>query len=131
MTKAQEIKTLESLRKDSYFSAHFSNADIDAMIDNIRKDFDLLTSTRIGEELTQRTEAINQRDDAQNELEKVLLRLNNAKAQNEKIFGELIEGTDSEEVLENNFAIEKRIKFKLMHSLNLTGTETDFMINML
>ncbi len=39
MTREQEIKTLQSLKGDTYFAQYFSEADIDRMCENINCDF--------------------------------------------------------------------------------------------
>lgn len=47
MTKEQEIKVLESLKKDSYFAGVFTIEQINQMQNNIRRDFSLLVDVRI------------------------------------------------------------------------------------
>ena len=50
MTKQEEIKTLQSLKGDTYFAQYFKDSDIDIMCENIRNDFAIEGGTEFHKE---------------------------------------------------------------------------------
>ena len=119
MTKQEEIKTLQSLKGDTYFAQYFKDSDIDIMCDNIRNDFAIEGGTSFATKIDYLKRVIE----------------NNDKEVRDQIFcliGKMIvlaHDPEMENIFENIIGKLKLIKLKRSKNIPLTNDEIDYLIN--
>lgn len=119
MTKQEEIKTLQSLKGDTYFNQYFKDSDIDTMCENIRNDFAIESGTAFGK--------------VEFELKKKLYDARNAhKAKMRAMVADCIglaHDPKMDEVFVKNIGKMELIKVKRENNIPLTNEEIDYLIN--
>lgn len=134
MDKQTEIKTLQSLKGDTYFNEFFNNHDIDQMCENIKNDFPLEMSCQFNMQIEALKKQIAQMEAAHKaEIEE----LNAAhKAAMEEFGKKLIvenEGyvDDIYQTLKNQFGIAFIINTKFKANHELSDDELNYMIEIM
>jgi len=119
MDKQSEIKTLQSLKGDTYFNQYFNDSDIDLMCENIRNDFAIEGGTQFAAEASNlRKQLKEQRQSFRDDMKQMV--------------AEAI-AMPHDPAMENMFAgyIGKMalIKVKRENNVPLTSEEIDYLIN--
>lgn len=120
MNKETEIKTLQSLKGDTYFAQFFNSHDIDQMCENIKNDFSIELNCQFNEKVAclERANA-----DIKKEYEKDLYDFGM-----ELIFHECDEDFVYESV-KNKLGQDAIIKFKRAKHMDLTEEEIDYLVS--
>lgn len=125
MDKETEIKTLQSLKGDTYFAQYFSNKDIDQMCSNIKDDIGIQSYCSFNEEAASLRRSITDlKKEAQTNIHDWGMEFIKA----------IDNGFDEDliyQIVENKLGIEAIIKFKRKERLELTDREIDYLISKL
>ena len=123
MDKQTEIKTLQSLKGDTYFNEFFNNHDIDQMCDNIKNDFPIDMACQF----TAKVEA----------LERQIKDMEAAHEAEMKEFGKKLivdnhgDVDDIYDTLENQFGREFIINTKHENYIDLEDEEIEYLIGLM
>lgn len=125
MDKETEIKTLQSLKGDTYFAQYFSNKDIDQMCSNIKDDIGIESYCSFSEEAASlRRSIVDLKEEHQNKIHDWGME-----------FIKAIDGGFDDDliyqIVENKLGIEAIIKFKRKERMELTDREIDYLISKL
>lgn len=124
MTKQEEIKILQSLKGDTYFSQYFGSVDIDTMCENIQNDFPIELNcpfNKKSEVLVK--ELVTQRESSKKKLVSFANNIITSMYSNE--------GADIYKVVENCIGIDAIIKFKFSQKIELNYEETEYLVSKL
>lgn len=122
MTRNEEIKTLQSLKGDTYFSQYFSAFDIDMMCENIRNDFAVEGGTQFAQKVEVYKRQVEEvREAARRKLLDIATKVLKAE----------VEGKYEWEVLTEEIGIEEVIKIKHAHGIDLEPSEIEYLVNKL
>lgn len=123
MDKETEIKTLQSLKGDTYFAQYFSNKDIDQMCSNIKDDIGIESYCSFNEEAASLRRSIT---DLRKEIQ---IKIHDWGME----FIKAIEGGFDDDlvyqIVEDELGIEAIIKFKRKEHLELTEKEIDYLVS--
>lgn len=124
MTKQEEIKILQSLKGDTYFSQYFGSVDIDTMCENIKNDFhiELNCSFNKKAEILEK-ELVTQRESSKKKLLSFANNIITSMYRNE--------GADIYKVVENCIGIDAIIKFKFSQKIELNDEEIEYLVSKL
>lgn len=124
MTKQEEIKIIQSLKGDTYFSQYFGSVDIDTMCENIKNDFpiELNCSFNKKAEVLEK-ELVTQRESSKKKLASFANNIITAMYSNE--------GADIYKVVENCIGIDAIIKFKFSQKIELNYEEIEYLVGKL
>lgn len=125
MDKETEIKTLQSLKGDTYFAQYFSNKDIDQMCSNIKGDIGIESYCSFNEKEASLERVIV---DLKKEFEKV------KHDWGMQVIKALDKGYDEEaiyEVIEGELGMDAIIKFKRKEGIELLDKEIDYLVSKL
>lgn len=126
MTRAEEIKALQSLKGDTYFAHLFSDAQIDAMCENIKNDFPIETGIALFEEsevavknhiLKERVAKLKEEDCAA------------AIAILEKASEHADESMDA--IAHRLIGVKNCLRLKIHHKFNLTNADREALLNII
>ena len=122
MDKQTEIKTLQSLKGDSYFGMFFKNQDIDQMCENIKNDYPI----EIGCLFNKKAEV----------LEKQLLDEHDAHYKNlldlaEQMITEEAAGGIAVNIIERKIGMANTIRIKRKNKIALSEEEIDYLVSKL
>lgn len=115
MTKQEEIKTLQSLKGDTYFAQYFKDSDIDIMCENIRNDLPI----EFGTFFTIWSVTI---DDERKEFRNKITSLVSKAIT-------LAHDPEMEKIFEDAIGKMELIKVKRENNIPLTNNEIDYLIN--
>ena len=134
MDKQTEIKTLQSLKGDTYFNEFFNNHDIDQMCDNIKNDFPIDMACQF----TAKVEALERQiKDMEAAHEAEIKELNDAHDAEMKEFGKKLivdnhgDIDDIYDTLENQFGREFIINTKHENYIDLEDEEIEYLIGLM
>ena len=123
MDKTTEIKTLQSLKGDTYFAQYFSNKDIDQMCSNIKDDIGIESYCSFNEE------AASLRRSMTALKKEVQTKIHDWGME----FIKAIDGGFDDDlvyqIVEDELGIEAIIKFKRKEHLELTEKEIDYLVS--
>lgn len=124
MTRQEEIKILQSLKGDTYFSQYFGSVDIDTMCENIKNDFpiELNCSFNKKAEVLEK-ELVTQRESSKKKLASFANNIITAMYSNE--------GADIYKVVENCIGKDVIIKFKFSQKIELNYEEIEYLVSKL
>ena len=142
MEKQTEIKTLQSLKGDTYFADTFSASTIDKMCENITNDFPILLNTEYEAKQNKKVEMLEkqvhdlkqQLEDQKADYEGQLDKMNSTAIQHMNEFGEKIVSFMGDvngpfyDVVEEEFGIAFIIKAKHKNNIPLTEEEIDYLV---
>lgn len=125
MTKQEEIKILQSLKGDTYFSQYFGSVDIDTMCENIKNDF----AIEGGCGFYQKAEALERINaDLKKEIQQKIHDLGMALI---KIIDEGLDEDSIYQLVEDEVGIDAIIKYKYNNDMELTDKEIDYLVSKL
>lgn len=134
MDKQTEIKTLQSLKGDTYFNEFFNNHDIDQMCDNIKNDFPIDMACQF----TAKVEALERQiKDMEAAHEAEMKELNDAHDAEMKEFGKKLivdnhgDVDDIYDTLEDQFGREFIINTKHKNYIDLEDEEIEYLIGLM
>lgn len=124
MTRQEEIKILQSLKGDTYFSQYFGSVDIDTMCENIKNYFpiELNCSFNKKAEVLEK-ELVTQRESLKKKLVSFANNIITSMYSNE--------GADIYKVVENCIGIDAIIKFKFSQKIELNYEEIEYLVSKL
>jgi len=143
MTKEQEIKVLESLKKDSYFAGAFTASQINMMQENIKKDFyifcdvDVYSASDVdGKLLLQKLAHETELDRLQRIIDELSVtvgtQINKIEELEQRlsfVACDVMSGNTAIPFEHNLIGIKKCIQFKLNEGIELSSIEKDYIAN--
>ena len=126
MTRADEIKALQSLKGDTYFAHLFDDAQIDAMCENIKNDFpiecgiDLFAGSEVAKENARLTAAIQRQRD--NDCDAALAILRKSVEHDD-------DGMDA--IAHMLIGIKNCLRLKLAHNIALSSDDREALLNII
>lgn len=124
MTKQEEIKILQSLKGDTYFSQYFGSVDIDTMCENIKNDFHIELNCPFNKKAeVLEKELVTQRESSKKKLLSFANNIITSMYSNE--------GADIYKVVENCIGIDAIIKFKFSQKIELNYEEIEYLVSKL
>lgn len=124
MTSEQEIKTLQSLKGDTYFAQLFSSDDIDTMCSNITNDF----AIELGMKLFENSAYVNE---IRHTMSLLRVQYDNLNYENDKIIRSVLENDETDraaDMLKGIIGDKAVIIRKLQLGKSLTHEEAEFII---
>lgn len=124
MTRQEEIKILQSLKGDTYFSQYFGSVDIDTMCENIKNDFPIELNCHFNKksEVLEK-ELVTQRESSKKKLVSFANNIITSMYSNE--------GADIYKVVENCIGKDAIIKFKFQQKIELNYEEIEYLVGKL
>lgn len=124
MTKQEEIKILQSLKGDTYFSQYFGSVDIDTMCENIKNDFSIELNCSFNKKAeVLEKELVTQRESLKKKLVSFANNIITSMYSNE--------GADIYKVVENCIGIDAIIKLKFSQKIELNYEEIEYLVSKL
>lgn len=131
MTREEEIRTLQSLKGDTYFGQIFDDKSIDQMCDNIKNDFGI----ECGVEILEKSKRVDKAESDKRRLQHENIDLQDVK---DKLMHVIFEGIYAnagcdyiEKQLELIIGKKDVIVYKLKYGVGLNDSERDFVIDKL
>lgn len=134
MDKQTEIKTLQSLKGDTYFNEFFNNHDIDQMCDNIKNDFPIDMTCQFAAKVEALERQIKDMEAAH---EAEIKELNDAHDAKMREFGKKLivdnhgDVDDIYDTLESQFGKEFIINTKHENYIDLEDEEIEYLIGLM
>lgn len=124
MTRQEEIKILQSLKGDTYFSQYFGSVDIDTMCENIKNDFSIELNCSFNKKAeVLEKELVTQRESSKKKLVSFANNIITSMYSNE--------GADIYKVVENCIGTDAIIKFKFSQKIELNYEEIEYLVSKL
>lgn len=125
MDKETEIKTLQSLKGDTYFAQFFNSHDIDQMCKNIKNDFPIEMACQFNQKASQLEKINTDQQKAYNNIMRDF---------GMKFIDAIAQGCDYNDVynlVQEQLGIEAIIKYKHKEGMRLSDKEIEYLVSKL